>query len=56
MTEWIREMPEIKKHCQPCPRCNKDLKTVFVHGHEQCLNCGQVVVDCCQGEVCDLND
>lgn len=37
-------------HCKRCPRCGEKLKTVFVHGHEQCLTCDQVIHDCCQGE------
>lgn len=41
---------EIKEHCRRCPRCTEPLKTVFVHGHEQCVNCDQVIYDCCQGE------
>ena len=43
---------ENKEHCSPrCPRCQGSLKTVYVHGHEQCVTCGQIVDDCCQGEV-----
>jgi len=43
-----------KEHCAPrCPRCQGNLKTVFVHGHEQCVVCGQVIYDCCQGETCE---
>ncbi len=45
------EKPEIKRHCKRCDRCGEELKTVFVHGHEQCLTCSQVIYDCCQGEV-----
>lgn len=41
----------VRVHCKKCQRCGQDLKSVFVHGHEQCLSCGQVVYDCCQGEV-----
>jgi len=32
-----------------CLRCHSVLKTVFVHGHEQCATCHAVVEDCCQG-------
>ena len=40
----------IKEHCRRCPRCAEPLRTVFVHGHEQCVTCDQVIYDCCQGE------
>jgi len=36
-----------------CPRCGNKLRTIIVHGHEQCLECDQVIYDCCQGETCD---
>lgn len=36
-----------------CPRCGNKLRTVYVHGHEQCFECCQVIDDCCQGETCD---
>lgn len=42
----------IKRHCKRCPRCGDHLKTVYVHGHEQCVTCDSVIDDCCQGEVC----
>jgi hypothetical protein len=41
-----------KTHCKHCPRCGNKLRTVNVHGHEECVECHQVVDDCCQGEVC----
>jgi len=41
---------KMRVHCKKCPRCGEDLKTVFVHGHEQCVTCDQVIHDCCQGE------
>ena len=48
---------ESKEHCSPrCPRCQGNLKTVYVHGHEQCVTCGQIVDDCCQGEVACESD
>ena len=41
----------VKEHCGPrCPRCQGSLKTVNVHGHDQCVVCGSIVDDCCQGE------
>lgn len=41
-----------KKHCRRCPRCSEPLKTVYVHGHTQCVNCDCIIDDCCQGETC----
>lgn len=35
-----------------CPRCGTRLRLIEVHGHTQCVECGSVVDDCCQGEVC----
>ena len=32
-----------------CPRCHAVLRTMFVHGHEQCTVCHAIVEDCCQG-------
>ena len=43
-------------HQKRCPRCGEAWKTVHVHGHEQCLTCGNIVDDCCQGEVCQPTD
>jgi hypothetical protein len=46
--EWKKE--EIKNHCAPrCPRCQGNLQTMEVHGHEQCVLCHAVIEDCCQG-------
>ena len=51
--EWKKETeanPEIKEHCAPrCPRCQGNLQTMEVHGHEQCVLCHAVIEDCCQG-------
>ena len=33
-----------------CPFCGRSSKTVFVHGHEQCVVCKINVEPCCQGE------
>ncbi len=45
-------MDKIKEHCSPrCPRCQGNLQTINVHGHEQCIICNSVVDDCCQGEI-----
>ena len=50
-----------------CPLCQGKLKTVFLHQREylccitcnrflQCATCGQIIDDCCQGEVaCELD-
>jgi hypothetical protein len=46
--EWKKE--EVKNHCAPrCPRCQGNLQTMEVHGHEQCVLCHAVIEDCCQG-------
>ena len=46
--EWTKE--EVKTHCTPrCPRCQGNLQTMEVHGHEQCVLCHAVIEDCCQG-------
>ena len=36
-----------------CTRCGNKLRTIYVHGHEQCFECNQVIDYCCQGETCD---
>jgi len=36
--------------CQePCPFCASVRGQVFVHGHYQCVDCGQNVTPCCEG-------
>jgi len=50
------EKTEVKRHCKRCDRCGEELRTIFVHGHEQCVTCGQVIYDCCQGETCSPSD
>ena len=34
-----------------CPYCGQSSRTVFVHGHEQCVACKTNVEPCCQGQV-----
>jgi len=51
ISETRSKRSSVRIHCKRCPRCGEKLKTVFVHGHEQCLTCDQVIHDCCQGEV-----
>ncbi len=34
-----------------CPYCGQSSKTVFVHGHEQCIFCKTNIEPCCQGDV-----
>ena len=34
-----------------CSYCGQSSKTVFVHGHEQCVVCKINVEPCCQGEL-----
>jgi len=34
-----------------CHYCGQSSKTVFVHGHEQCVVCKINVEPCCQGEL-----
>lgn len=46
------QRPQEKLAARPrCPRCGNRLRTIYVHGHEQCIECDQVIDDCCQGEV-----
>ena len=35
---------------QPCPHCGC-LNTVYVHGHEQCVQCKNNIAPCCDGEI-----
>jgi len=51
-SETSQKTSSVRAHCKRCPRCAEPLRTVFVHGHEQCLTCDQVIHDCCQGERC----
>ena len=32
-----------------CPYCGQSSKTVFVHGHEQCVCCKMNIKPCCEG-------
>ncbi len=34
-----------------CPYCGQSSKTVFVHGHEQCVVCNVNIEPCCNGPV-----
>ena len=34
-----------------CPCCGQSYKTVFVHGHEQCVSCNMNIEPCCESEV-----
>ena len=38
-----------------CPYCGQSSKTIFVHGHEQCVFCKTNIEPCCQGEVQESN-
>lgn len=33
-----------------CSYCGQSYKTVFVHGHEQCIFCKINLEPCCQGD------
>ena len=35
---------------QKCLRCGRETNYVFVHGHYQCILCGQNIDECCTGE------
>jgi len=37
---------------QRCPRCQSELSTVVVHGHEQCVICKSNIFECCSGDTC----
>jgi len=41
------------KNLQRCPRCQTELKTVVVHGHEQCMFCKSNIFECCTGDTCE---
>ena len=34
-----------------CPYCGQSSKTVFVHGHQQCVLCNMNIEPCCESEV-----
>jgi len=51
-SETSQKTTSVRVHCRRCTRCGSELKTVFVHGHEQCVACNSVVMDCCQGDIC----
>lgn len=38
-----------------CPICNRPTQQVDVHGHTQCLACGNNIGPCCQGENCNMD-
>ena len=36
-----------------CPYCGQSCRTVFVHGHTQCVCCNTNIEPCCEGgEIC----
>ena len=37
---------------QRCPRCQSELSTIVVHGHEQCIICKSNIFECCSGDTC----
>jgi len=41
---------------QRCPRCQSQLNTVVVHGHEQCINCKSNIFECCSGDTCETDN
>jgi hypothetical protein len=45
----ILEKEQVMVCATHCPRCHTVLRTIFVHGHEQCTTCHAIVEDCCQG-------
>lgn len=42
-----RQEPIVEE--DPCPMCGSTRGTVAVHGHLQCVSCGQNVEPCCGG-------
>ncbi len=34
---------------EPCGYCGSQLGSIFIHGHEQCIECRNVLVGCCEG-------
>lgn len=46
------ELVLASEHQPACPRCHSPLRTVVVHGHEQCAVCKSNILECCSGEVC----
>ena len=45
-------IPDDKK--KKCPRCHAPWQMVVVHGHEQCAYCKSNVIECCSGDICEL--
>ncbi len=37
-----------------CPRCHASWQMVLVHGHEQCAYCKSNVIECCSGDICEI--
>ena len=40
---------------QRCPRCQSELNTIVVHGHEQCMVCKSNIFECCSGDTCETD-
>ena len=40
---------------QRCPRCQNELNTIVVHGHEQCIICKSNIFECCSGDTCETD-
>ena len=40
---------------QRCPRCQHELNTIVVHGHEQCIICKSNIFECCSGDTCETD-
>ena len=39
-----------------CPFCQQISHLIIVHGHGQCSKCGINIDECCNGEVCQLDE
>ena len=35
--------------------CQSLLKTIVIHGHEQCYSCKSNIFECCSGDVCETD-
>ena len=44
---------ETAKEVERCMVCSTALTVVNVHGHYQCVTCGAVTSECCNGERAD---
>jgi hypothetical protein len=46
----------VPEKIDPCPFCKSECGTIRVQGHDQCVDCYQVIENCCEGETQEISE